>query len=59
MRAGVEVPLIPRYFDLLLLLLERRDEAVSRLDILDTVWSDVVVSDNALNQAIRSPSGPG
>jgi DNA-binding winged helix-turn-helix (wHTH) protein len=54
LRAGVEVPLIPRYFDLLLLLLERRDEAVSRLDILDTVWSDVVVSDNALNQAIRS-----
>jgi DNA-binding winged helix-turn-helix (wHTH) protein len=54
LRAGVEIPLIPRYFDLLVLLIERRDEAVSRHDILDAVWSDVVVSDNALNQAIRS-----
>lgn len=54
LRAGVEIALIPRYFDLLLLLLERRDEALSRNEILDAVWSDVVVSDNALNQAIRS-----
>lgn len=54
LRAGVEIPLIPRYFDLLLLLLERRHEAVSRHEILDAVWSDIVVSDNALNQAVRS-----
>jgi len=54
LRAGVEIPLIPRYFDLLLLLLERRHEAVTRHEILDAVWSDVVVSDNALNQAVRA-----
>jgi DNA-binding winged helix-turn-helix (wHTH) protein len=46
--------LIPRYFDLLLLLLERRNEAVQRREILDAVWSDVVVSDGALSQAIRT-----
>ena len=53
-RAGQEIPLIPRYFDLLLLLLERREQAVHRRDILETVWSDVVVSDGALSQAIRT-----
>jgi DNA-binding winged helix-turn-helix (wHTH) protein len=53
LRGGESVPLIPRYFDLLLLLLERRNEAVHRRDILDAVWSDVVVSDGALNQAVR------
>ena len=49
-----EVPLIPRYFDLLLLLVERRQEAVSRRLIFDRVWSDVVVSDGALSQAVRT-----
>jgi len=53
LRRGEPAPLIPRYFDLLLLLLERRNEAVHRNDILDAVWSDVVVSDGALTQAVR------
>ncbi len=52
--AGDEVPLIPRYFDLLRLLIERRGEAIHRREILDTVWSDVVVTDGALSQAIRT-----
>lgn len=51
---GRELPLIPRCFDLLVLLIERRDEAISRNDILDAVWSDVVVSDGALSQAVRT-----
>src|SRR5688572_25440950 len=52
-RDGREVPLIPRYFDLLLLLVERRHEAVHRREIFDTVWNDVIVSDSALTQAVR------
>ena len=52
-RDGRELPLIPRCFDLLVLLVERRNEALSRGDILDAVWSDVVVTDGALSQAIR------
>ena len=52
-RDGRELPLIPRYFDLLVLLIERRNEAVSRNEILDAVWSDVVVTDGALSQAVR------
>ncbi|MEP7308654.1 MAG: transcriptional regulator [Acidobacteriota bacterium] len=51
---GHERPLIPRYFDLLVFLIERRHEAVHRRDIFDRVWNDVIVSDSALSQAIRT-----
>jgi DNA-binding winged helix-turn-helix (wHTH) protein len=53
-RGGKEVPLIPRYLDLLLLLVERRTVALHRHEIFDRVWSDVVVSDGALSQAVRT-----
>ena len=53
-RNGQALPLIPRYFDLLVLLIERRPTAVSRTEIFDSVWADVVVSDGALSQAIRT-----
>ena len=53
-RNGQELPLIPRYFDLLVFLVEHRNEAVHRRDIFDRVWNDVVVSDSALSQAIRT-----
>ena len=46
--------MIPRYFDLLTLLIERRGTAIERREILDVVWSDVVVSDGALSQAVRT-----
>ena len=54
LRSGREVPLIPRYFDLLVMLVERRGEAVTRREIFDAVWRDVVVSDGALSQAVRT-----
>jgi len=54
LEGGREVPLIPRYFDLLLLLVERRNEVVGRRLIFDSVWPDVVVSDGALSQAVRT-----
>ena len=54
LREGRAVPLIPRYFDLLVLLVEQRHEAVHRRDIFDRVWTDVVVSDSALSQAVRT-----
>ncbi len=53
-RDGREVPLIPRYFDLLLLLIERRRDAVHRREIFDRVWADVTVSESALSQAVRT-----
>lgn len=54
LRNGKEVPLIPRYFDLLVFLVQRRGQAVRRREIFDAVWSDVVVSDGALSQAVRT-----
>jgi DNA-binding winged helix-turn-helix (wHTH) protein len=54
LRQGKPLPLIPRYFDLLVLLIERRYTAVSRSDIFDRVWNDVIVSDGALSQAVRT-----
>ena len=53
-RRGVPVPLIPKYFDLLHLLVVRRREAVSKADIFAEVWSDVIVTDGALAQAVRT-----
>lgn len=54
LRGGTEQPLIPRYFDLLVFLVEHRHEAVHRRDIFDRVWSDSIVSESALSQAIRT-----
>lgn len=54
LRDDREQPLIPRYFDLLVFLVERRRDAVHRRDIFDRVWQDVIVSDSALSQAIRT-----
>ena len=54
LRDGCAVPLIPKYFDLLVLLVRHRNEAVSKHQIFAEVWSDVVVSDGALSQAIRT-----
>jgi DNA-binding winged helix-turn-helix (wHTH) protein len=53
-RNGRELPLIPRYFDLLVFLIERRSEAVHRREIFEHIWSDVIVSDSALSQAVRT-----
>jgi DNA-binding winged helix-turn-helix (wHTH) protein len=53
-RAGVALPLIPRYFDLLVLLIDRRPAVVTRREIFDEVWRDVIVSDGALTQAVRT-----
>lgn len=54
LRGDAKQPLIPRYFDLLVFLVEHRHEAVHRRDIFDRVWTDAIVSDSALSQAIRT-----
>ena len=54
LRSGTPVPLIPKYFDLLVMLVERRHDAVSKDAIFSAVWSDVIVSDGALAQAVRT-----
>jgi DNA-binding winged helix-turn-helix (wHTH) protein len=53
-RGQTDVPMIPRYFDLLVLLVDNRHRVVTRQEIFDRVWADVVVSDGALSQAVRT-----
>jgi DNA-binding winged helix-turn-helix (wHTH) protein len=54
LRGDSRVAVIPKYFDLLLLLVRHRHEAVSKQTIFADIWSDVIVSDGALSQAIRT-----
>lgn len=59
-RGDVAVPLPPKAFELLSLLLERRPEAVSKVEIRERVWPRTVVSDASLPRlvnAIRSALG--
>jgi DNA-binding winged helix-turn-helix (wHTH) protein len=52
-RDGGSVHLSPKAFDLLALLIERRPEAVSKSDILDTLWRDTFVSEGNLAVLIK------
>jgi len=52
-RGGVPIAIIPKYFDLLHFLITHRRDAVSKHAIFTHVWSDVIVSDGALSQAVR------
>jgi DNA-binding winged helix-turn-helix (wHTH) protein len=47
-----EVPLQPRAFDVLVHLVRNRDRVVSKRELLDAVWADVVVSDGSLKRAV-------
>ena len=46
------VPLPSRAFDSLVYLVEHRDRLVSKNELIDAVWSDVVVTDDSLIHAI-------
>jgi DNA-binding winged helix-turn-helix (wHTH) protein len=49
---GREVRLVPKGFDLLQLLLERRPDAVSKREIRDRLWPDTFVSDSNLTSLV-------
>jgi Tol biopolymer transport system component/DNA-binding winged helix-turn-helix (wHTH) protein len=48
LRAGVPVPLEPKAYELLSLLLERRPRALSRAQIRDAIWPSTHVSESTL-----------
>ena len=52
MRAGKSVALTPKALELLLLLIERRPNAVSKREIYDRLWPDVVVDPGGLDALI-------
>src|SRR5829696_4783145 len=52
-RAGVAVDVEPQVFDVLVLLVTRRDRVVTKEELLDEVWGDRFVSESALTSRIK------
>ena len=52
--SGRPVPLEPKAYELLSLLVERRPRVLSRAQIRDVVWPGVFISESTLNQAVNS-----
>ena len=53
-RAGEAVPLTPKTFDLLRVLVVNRDRTVSKDELIKTVWPDTVVEESNLTQQISA-----
>ena len=54
LRAGVQQELEPRVFDLLLYLVEHRNQVVTRDELLDNLWQGRIVSDNTINARLKA-----
>jgi Tol biopolymer transport system component/DNA-binding winged helix-turn-helix (wHTH) protein len=54
LRDGAPVPLTPKAFDILVLLLQRRDGVVEKDDILRDIWHGTVVEENNLARNIST-----
>ncbi len=50
--SGENVPLTPRIFDLLLMLVESESRILTKDEILETVWADCIVDEANLTQSI-------
>src|ERR1700754_4956040 len=53
-RVGEQIPLTPKVFDTLHLLVRRRGEVLSKEELLRTIWPDTIVEENNLNQHISA-----
>src|SRR5580700_348120 len=51
---GAPVPLSPRLFDTLLILVENRGHVVEKDDLMQKIWVDVAVEENNLAQNISA-----
>jgi DNA-binding winged helix-turn-helix (wHTH) protein/Tol biopolymer transport system component len=51
---GAAVPLSPRLFDTLMVLVENRGHVVQKNDLMQKVWNDVAVEENNLTQSISA-----
>jgi len=52
LRAGEPVPLKPKVYDLLCLLIEHRERVLSRTEIMDALWPRQDIVDSSLTQAV-------
>ncbi len=53
-RGGQEVPLPPKAFQVLAYLIEHRQQVVSKQELVEALWKDTFVTDDALVQAITA-----
>ncbi|HYL37698.1 MAG TPA: winged helix-turn-helix domain-containing protein [Bryobacteraceae bacterium] len=51
-KAGSALPLEPKTFQLLVFLLENRDRLVEKGELLDAIWKDIAVTENALTREV-------
>src|SRR6185436_15907070 len=51
-REGRPVVLEPKAFDLLVLLISRQGQVVTKQEILERIWADTAVTDNALTRVV-------
>ena len=54
LRDGAPIPLTPKAFDILVLLLQRRDGVVEKDEILREIWHDTIVEENNLARNIST-----
>jgi DNA-binding winged helix-turn-helix (wHTH) protein len=54
LRSGRPVPLEPKAYELLSLLVERRPRVLSRAQIRDVVWAGVFISESTLTQSVNN-----
>lgn len=54
LRDGEQVPLTPRTYETLLVLVRNRDRVVEKQELMDTLWPDSDVEENNLNQSISA-----
>ena len=52
LRDGESLPVEPKVYDLLLFLVERRERTVSKDELQDAIWPNVVVTESALTRCI-------
>ena len=53
-RDGMRVPLTPKVFDMLLVLLEHRGRTVEKDQLIREVWGTVYVEDGSLNRSVST-----
>lgn len=53
-RDGIAVPLTPKVFDLLLVLLENKGETVEKERLISKVWADTFVEEGSINRNIST-----
>src|SRR5271166_5383013 len=52
LKADADIPLEPKTLLLLTFLIENRDRLVEKRELLDVIWKDVAVTENALTREI-------